>query len=89
MLPAVSSSDFRAHWRSHVRLILVLLALGAAVSFGISFFARSLRFSFFGWPFSFWVAAQGALFVYVGIVWWYARRMEAMDIRDGVAETGD
>ena len=89
MPPAVSSSDLRVHWRSHLRLILALLAIGAAVSFGISFFARSLRFSFFGWPFSFWVAAQGALFVYVGIVWWYARRMEAMDIRDGVAETDD
>ncbi|QEI09426.1 DUF4212 domain-containing protein [Pigmentiphaga aceris] len=89
MPPAVSYPDLRAHWRRHLRLILILLAAGAAVSFGISFFARSLQFSFFGWPFSFWVAAQGALFVYVAIVWWYARRMEAMDLRDGVAEEED
>lgn len=89
MPPAVSPPDLRAHWRSHLRLIFVLLALGAAVSFGVSFFARSLRFSFFGWPFSFWVAAQGSLIVFVGIVWWYAHRMEALDLRDGVAEADD
>jgi putative solute:sodium symporter small subunit len=89
MPPAVSPTDLRAHWRSHLRLIVVLLALGAAVSFGVGFFARSLRFSFFGWPFSFWVAAQGSLFVFIGIVWWYARRMEVLDRRDGVAEVED
>jgi putative solute:sodium symporter small subunit len=86
---AVSTPDLRAHWRSHLRLIAVLLVLGALVSFGVSFFARALRFPFFGWPFSFWVAAQGALFVFVGIVWWYAQRMEALDRRDGVAEPDD
>jgi putative solute:sodium symporter small subunit len=85
----VSTPDLRAHWRSHLRLIVVLLALGAAVSFGIAFFARSLQFPFFGWPFSFWVAAQGALVVFIGIVWWYARRMEALDRRDGVSEPDD
>jgi putative solute:sodium symporter small subunit len=29
------------------------------VTFVVAYFARDLNFNFFGWPFSFWVAAQG------------------------------
>jgi putative solute:sodium symporter small subunit len=50
------------------------------------FYARSLTFSFFGWPFSFWVAAQGALVVYCLIIWYYARYMNKLDIEYGVSE---
>jgi putative solute:sodium symporter small subunit len=42
-------------------------------------FARDLNFSFFGWPFSFWVGAQGALGVYVLIVGVYAYLMNRLD----------
>jgi len=76
----------RLYWRSNLRLTACLLAVWFAVTFVIGWFARELDFSFFGWPFSFWVAAQGALIVYVAIVWLYARRMEQLDREYGVAE---
>ncbi len=73
-----------AYWRCNLRLVAALLAVWFAVSFVIPGFARELNFSFFGWPFAFWVAAQGALFVFVAIVVVYNRRMdrlaEAMDV---------
>jgi putative solute:sodium symporter small subunit len=50
------------------------------------YFARELTFSFFGWPFSFWVAAQGALVGYCLIIWFYARYMNNLDNEYGVAE---
>ncbi|UXH80815.1 DUF4212 domain-containing protein [Roseateles amylovorans] len=56
-------------------LTLSLLALWASVTFGVAWFARDLSFDFFGWPFSFWVGAQGGLIVYCLIVWYYARTM--------------
>jgi putative solute:sodium symporter small subunit len=34
-----------------------------------------------GWPFSFWVAAQGGVLVYVAITWVYARRMARLERR--------
>ena len=34
---------------------------------------------FWGWPLSFWVAAQGALLVYMGLVVAYALRMGRID----------
>ena len=52
----------------------------------VVFFACDLTLSFFGWPFSFWVAAQGALVVYYLIIWYYARYMNKLDIEYGVAE---
>jgi putative solute:sodium symporter small subunit len=38
-----------------------------------------LGFGFFGWPFSFWVAAQGALLVFLAIIGVYAWVMNRMD----------
>ena len=39
----------------------MLLAIWFVVTFVVAYFARDLTFNFFGWPFSFWVAAQGAV----------------------------
>ncbi len=65
----------RAATRVVVLLTLSLLLLWGAVTFGVAWYARDLSFDFFGWPFSFWVGAQGALLVYCLIVWTYARVM--------------
>jgi putative solute:sodium symporter small subunit len=67
------------YWRSIRRLVAVLLAAWFVVTFVVAFFARELSFEFFGWPFSFWVAAQGALAVYLVIVAVYNARMDRLD----------
>ena len=69
-----------------MRITGILLALWFFVTFVVVFFARDLTFSFFGWSFSFWVAAQGALVVYCLIIWFYARYMNKLDIEYGVDE---
>ena len=74
------------HWRQNLRMTGVLLLIWFVVTFVVAYFARSLSFKFFGWPFSFWVGAQGALLVYLAIVWYYARRMNALDREHGMAE---
>ncbi|MCW7540305.1 DUF4212 domain-containing protein [Aquabacterium sp. A7-Y] len=74
------------HWRRNLRITGALLALWFGVSFGIGWFARDLDFSFFGWPFSFWVGAQGALILNVAIIGFYARTMNRLDREHGVAE---
>ena len=77
----------RDYWRRTVRLTMGLLAIWFIVTFVAAFFARELAaFEFFGWPVSFYVAAQGALIVYVLIVWYYARRMRRLDEEYDVAE---
>jgi len=76
----------RLHWRHNLSLTSVLLSIWFLVTFVVAYFARELSFSFFGWPFSFWVAAQGALVVYLAIVAFYARSMDRLDAKYGVAE---
>jgi len=74
------------HWRANLRLTAGLLLVWFGVTFGVSYFARDLSFNFFGWPFSFWMAAQGAPLVYCLIVGWYARRMGQLDVQHGLDE---
>lgn len=59
--------------RSFGGLRVVLLAIWATASFGVSWFARDLDQVFAGWPFNFWFAAQGAVLVFLAIVIIYAR----------------
>ena len=74
------------YWSKNLRITGLLLALWFFVTFVLLYFARDLTFSFFGWPFSFWVAGQGALIVYCLIIWYYARYMNNLDKEYGVAE---
>ncbi len=74
------------YWSKNLRLTAVLLAIWFVVTFVVAYFARELSFGFFGWPFSFWMAAQGALIVYMLIIWFYAHRMNQLDQEYGVAE---
>jgi putative solute:sodium symporter small subunit len=76
----------RQYWRKNLRITGILLVIWFLVTFGVGFFARDLNFSFFGWPFSFWMGAQGALVIYVIIIWYYARAMNRLDQEHGVAE---
>ena len=74
------------YWRKTLWITGILLAVWFFVTFVIGYFARDLNFTFFGWPFSFWVGSQGALIVYVLIIWYYERYMNNLDIEHGVSE---
>jgi putative solute:sodium symporter small subunit len=83
------SERHHQYWSKNLRITAVLLTIWFLVTFGVGYFARDLNFTFFGWPFSFWVGAQGALVVYVLIIWFYARYMNKLDQEYGVQEEED
>ena len=71
-----------AHWRTTRRVTAVLLALWLATSFGTVWFARDLAsWSLFGWPLSFYMAAQGASLVFLAVIGAYAWLMRRADQR--------
>ena len=75
------------YWSKNLRITAVLLAIWFVVTFVVGYLARdTFSFNFFGWPFSFWMGAQGSLIVYVLIIWYYARTMNNMDKEYGVDE---
>jgi putative solute:sodium symporter small subunit len=81
------SARHRDYWRRNLALTGVLLAIWFVVTFVLGYFAIPLaEINFFGWPFSFYMAAQGSLIIYVLIIWFYARRMGRLDREYDVAE---
>ena len=80
------SENHQSYWRKNLRITSILLAIWFVVTYVVAYFARDLAFNFAGWPFSFWMGAQGALVIYVVIIWYYARYMNKLDIEHGVAE---
>ena len=74
------------YWQKNLNLTAKLMGVWFVVTFVVTFFARDLNFNFFGWPFSFWMASQGSLIIYVLIIWYYASYMNKIDQEHGVAE---
>ena len=64
-----------AYWRANVRLMLILLAIWFTVSFGFGILLVDWlnQFQFFGFKFGFWWAQQGAIYVFVILVFVYNR----------------
>jgi putative solute:sodium symporter small subunit len=79
----------RRYWRKTLNITGILLVIWFVITFVVGYFARELSFSFFGWPFSFWMGAQGSLAMYVAIIGYYAWYMNKLDIEHGVEETED
>ena len=84
---AQKRADYR---RRTLRLTGVLLLVWLTVTLGASYFARELdRLNFFGFPFGFYMAAQGALLIYLLIVGVYALCMERIEAHYGVPPDDD
>lgn len=77
------------YWSKTLRLTAVLLAIWFIVTYVVGFYARDLSFNFFGWPFAFYMGAQGSLIIYILIIWYYSRAMNKLDQEFGVAEAED
>ncbi|MCO5119449.1 MAG: DUF4212 domain-containing protein [Burkholderiaceae bacterium] len=84
--PEITPENLRRYWRRNLLITGSLLLVWFVVSYVVAAFARELSFDFFGWPFAFWVGAQGAPIVYVLIIWVYARLMDRLDREFGVDE---
>ncbi len=77
----------RDYWRKNLRITALLLAIWFVATFVVIYYARELAtINFFGWPLSFYMAAQGSLIIYVLIIGFYAMYMNKLDIEHGVDE---
>jgi len=78
----------REYWIKNLRVTAFLMTIWFVVTFVVGYYADSpwLRFQFFGWPFSFYMGAQGSLVVYLLIIWFYARYMNRLDEEYDVGE---
>jgi putative solute:sodium symporter small subunit len=71
----------QAYWRATLKLILGILAVWFVVSFGAGIlFADALNgIKLGGYPLGFWFAHQGAIYVFVALIFIYAKLMDNVD----------
>ncbi len=70
-----------AYWRATLRLLTITLVIWFVVSYGAGIlFADALNaIKIGGYQLGFWFAQQGSIFVFVGLIFWYASRMDKID----------
>jgi putative solute:sodium symporter small subunit len=78
------------YWRYNIRLTTILLTIWFVVAYLLSgLFAATLnRFTFLGFPFGYYMAAQGSLIIFVIEIAVYARLMNRLDKQYGIEENG-
>ena len=69
-----------AFWLKTRRWTLGLLTIWLVVNLAVPWFARELdRYTFLGFPLGYWLAAEGALFVYVALIAVYVMVMDRLE----------
>lgn len=76
------------YWKANISLLVKIFIVWFIVSFGcgILFVDQLNEFSFLGYPLGFWFAQQGAIYVFVALIFFYSWRMAAIDREYGVEE---
>lgn len=83
------------HDTYHLRLKALLLTVWVVFSFGICYFARDIQELMPGWPVAYWMAAQGAVLMFLLIIVVYCvamdyfERQQARDEARKAAEAHD
>ena len=77
----------KEYWRRNMKMTAILLAIWFVVTYVVGFYARELNeLVIFGFPFGFYMGAQGSLIIYVIMIFFYAIRMNKLDKEYDVAE---
>lgn len=80
--------DSKAYWNATLRLLITTLVIWFIVSFGAGILFRDALDGIHlgGYPLGFWFAQQGSIYVFVALIFWYARRMGKIDREHDVHE---
>ena len=77
----------KAYWRASIRLTTVLLTIWFISSFGAGILFRDFldQFHIGGAPLGFWFAQQGAIYVFVALIFYYCRAMAKLEQQYGIS----
>jgi putative solute:sodium symporter small subunit len=87
--PEAPDNDWRVqYWKRNLRLMVSLLVIWFAVSFGagILFVEQLNEIVIADFPLGFWFAQQGSIYTFVVLILVYALRMDRLDEEFGVDE---
>jgi len=84
----MKDDNSQAYWKATIKLLTNILIVWFLVSFGAGIlFAEQLNnFKLGGYPVGFWFAQQGAIYVFIIQIFYYAKRMNEIDREFNVHE---
>ncbi|NMG48016.1 DUF4212 domain-containing protein [Azoarcus communis] len=74
-------NNSKTYWGTVLGLLTKILIIWFVVSFGAGIlFAPELNsISLGGYPLGFWFAHQGSIYVFIALIFWYAKKMGDID----------
>lgn len=86
----VSKENKDKYWKANLRVVFICLLIWFVVSYGFGILLVDVlnQYSFFGFKLGFWFAQQGSIYVFLILVFYYARKMNQLDRKFGVDEDG-
>jgi len=74
-------ASMKAYWKRNLRYLLILLSIWFIVSYGLGILLveplNTIKIG--GFPLGFWFAQQGAIYVFVILIFVYVRLMNKLD----------
>ncbi len=88
MSKKMTKEQAQAYWKRNVALMIKLLVVWFVVSYGFGILLVDVldQIRIGGYKLGFWFAQQGSIFVFVALIFYYARRMAALDREFDVEE---
>lgn len=70
-----------AYWRENIRLLVSLMTIWFACSFGAGILFRDFldQFMLGGYPLGFWFAQQGSIYIFIALIGIYVVRMKQIE----------
>ena len=77
-----------AYWKATLRLLIPILIVWAVVSYGLGIVFKPVldNIHLGGYPLGFWFAQQGSIYIYIALIFFYAKKMGDIDREHGVEE---
>ena len=85
---STAKEEGRAYWKANLRIITICMIVWAVVSYGFGIVLRPVldTIPVGGVGLGFWFAQQGSMYVFLALIFYYARQMSKLDRRYGVEE---
>lgn len=83
-----SEDDAQAYWKENLQLVVKLIAIWFAVSYGCGILLVDVlnNIQIGGYKLGFWFAQQGSIYTFVILIFYYTKKMGDLDRKYGVHE---
>ncbi len=77
----LSDEQAKAYWQRNLALMVKLLVIWFVVSFGFGIILVDVlnQIQLGGYKLGFWFAQQGSIYVFVGLIFYYTKKMGDLD----------